>query len=469
MTTTPTTRSITLDTILALDTPDLGNRSYIVTDGEKAAVVDPPRDIDRVIRLCQDHGLSVTWVLETHLHNDYVSGGLQLAREAGARYGISAAETVAFPRFALPEGARLAIGEIEMRVVATPGHTHGHVAYVVHAQGRPQALLSGGSLLYGGVGRTDLCGDEHTAPLARLQFQTARGLAASLPASIQLHPTHGFGSGCSVGAAQGRSGSLADELSRNPVYSSTEEEFTQRMAGLYPPPRSYARIGPINRVGLPPIDLSPLPLLSDGELAELGAQGVWLLDVRDRWLHSRGHIPGAVSLPWQRGWAEWVGRVLPDGVDVALVADDAAQLADAQWGLARLVLSRPVGAGIALDSGGDGSIPLAPQPVASFADVAAAMASDEAPVIIDVRRPEETAVGAIKGAHCIPLDVLVADPSLEPPGRLWIHCAAGLRAGIVGSVLAREGRDTVVVDDSWEHAVAAGLPIVSGSVPVHTW
>lgn len=459
MTPTQTAPGIAIDVVLAVDTPDLGNRSYVVTDGRVAAVVDPPRDIDRIIRLCQDRGLSVGWVLETHLHNDYVSGGLQLARETGARYGISAAEIVAFPRYALPAGARLDVGELTVEVVAAPGHTYGHVAYVVHVEGHPAALLSGGSLLHGGVGRTDLSGAEHTAALARLQFRTAHSLASSLPPQTQLFPTHGFGSGCSVGATPARMGSLAEEAEGNPVFATSEDAFTRRMEGVYPPPRSYARIGPLNRVGLPPIDLSPPPLLSDAQLQDLAGDGVWVLDVRDRWLYCRGHIAGAVNIPWQRGWGEWVGRVLPPDAVVALVADDAAQLADAQWGLARLGIARPVGAGIALDGGGDGSAPLVPQRVASFADVAAALAHGPAPVIIDVRRPEETAVGALQGVHRIPLDDLVADPSLAPAGRVWIHCAAGLRAGIAGSVLTRAGRDTVVVDDAWEHAVAAGLPI----------
>ena len=163
--------------IRTIDTPSLGDRSYLVHDGEVGFVVDPQRDIDRVIDLVAEAGVRLTHVLETHLHNDYLTGGLALAERTGAAYLVNAEDPVGFDRTSVRAGDRLSVGRMEVQVLATPGHTFTHLSYVVEAGGEPRAVFSGGSLLYGATGRPDLLGPEHTEELARHQHASARRLA----------------------------------------------------------------------------------------------------------------------------------------------------------------------------------------------------------------------------------------------------------------------------------------------------
>src|SRR5258708_11119712 len=156
--------------IQVLSTDELGDRSYVVHDGSVALVVDPQRDIDRVERDLAAAGVAASLILETHIHNDYVTGGFQLAQRTGARYAVNAADPVAFDRLPLRDGDTLTAGSLRVQVMATPGHTDTHLAYVVtdtSAAGEPPAVFTGGSLLYGSVGRTDLADAARTDELTR--------------------------------------------------------------------------------------------------------------------------------------------------------------------------------------------------------------------------------------------------------------------------------------------------------------
>jgi glyoxylase-like metal-dependent hydrolase (beta-lactamase superfamily II) len=185
--------------ILTIQTPSLGDRSYLVTDGVVAFVVDPQRDIDRVLALTASRGIAVTHVFETHIHNDYVTGGLALARATGAAYHVNAADSVGFDRVAIADGDAVSIGaSMQVTVIATPGHTFTHLSYALTdpATGEPAAVFTGGSLLHGSAGRPDLLGAEHAPALAAAQRTSLRRLAAQLPDQAVVYPTHGFGSFC---------------------------------------------------------------------------------------------------------------------------------------------------------------------------------------------------------------------------------------------------------------------------------
>ena len=199
-----------------LATDELGDRSYVAHDGQAAVVIDPQRDIDRVQSVLTELGLRCTLVLETHIHNDYVSGGLELAVRTGAAYVVAGTEEVAFDRRAVSDGDELAAGRMTVNVVATPGHTDGHLSYIVSDQEGSPVVFSGGSLLFGSVGRTDLVDPDRVHELTRAQYRSARRLVALVPDDTALYPTHGFGSFCSAGAAVGDSSStIGLERQRN--------------------------------------------------------------------------------------------------------------------------------------------------------------------------------------------------------------------------------------------------------------
>src|SRR5262245_16340585 len=181
--------------ILPIDTPSLGDRGYLVHDGTVAFVIDPQRDIDRVLHLADAAGVRITHVFETHIHNDYVTGGHALAAATGAAYHVNAADPVAFDRVPVSDGDVIAIGDrMRVTVLATPGHTFTHLSYALSEAGRQLAVFTGGSLLYGSVGRPDLLGPDHTHDLVRHQYASAQRLTAEVDENAGVYPTHGFGS-----------------------------------------------------------------------------------------------------------------------------------------------------------------------------------------------------------------------------------------------------------------------------------
>src|SRR5438034_8046793 len=176
-----------------VQTSSLGDRTYLAHDGRVAIVVDPQRDIDRILALAGRLGVRITHVFETHLHNDYVTGGLALARATGAAYHVNGADRVAFDRVPAGDGDLIEVSAVmRVRVLATPGHTFTHLSYVLEAPGRSRSVFTGGSLLYGSTGRPDLLGRVHADELARAQFASAHRLAAELPEDAGVYPTHGF-------------------------------------------------------------------------------------------------------------------------------------------------------------------------------------------------------------------------------------------------------------------------------------
>jgi glyoxylase-like metal-dependent hydrolase (beta-lactamase superfamily II) len=286
--------------IVPIDTPSLGDRSYLATDGEVAVVVDPQRDIDRVLALAAARRVAITHVLETHVHNDYLTGGLALAARAGAAYHVNGADQVAFDRVPTGDGDVITAGAMRLRVIATPGHTFTHLSYVLSDAGSGQALavFTGGSLLHGTTGRPDLLGAEHVPALARAQHASAALLAAVLPDATAVCPTHGFGSFCAAGpAATTTAGStIGTERRRNPALTLDPASYISGLlAGLDAYPAYYAQMAPANAAGPQPPDLSPPASVTASEIGESIGAGRWVVDLRQRRAFAAAHVPGSVS------------------------------------------------------------------------------------------------------------------------------------------------------------------------------
>ena len=243
--------------VVVIETPQLGDRSYLVHDGEVALVVDPQRDIDRVEAAARDAGVRITHVAETHLHNDYLTGGFALARAHGASYLVNAAEPVEFERQPITDGQTVRVGSLTVKAIATPGHTHTHLSFIVD-DGARQAVFSGGSLLYGSVGRTDLVAAADTVGLTHDQYASVRRLAAEADANAALFPTHGFGSFCSSGPASGAgSSTIAEQLTANHALTDPNEDHFVRelIANLTAYPSYYAHMAVANARGPGPAEL----------------------------------------------------------------------------------------------------------------------------------------------------------------------------------------------------------------------
>jgi hydroxyacylglutathione hydrolase len=432
-------------------TDELGDRSYVAHDGEVALVVDPQRDIDRIEALLAERKLRCVMVAETHIHNDYVSGGLELARRTGATYLIAGADHVRFDRRAVSDGDEVRAGHLSVQVLATPGHTDGHLAYVVDDGNGPPVVFTGGSLLYGSVGRTDLVDPARTDELTRAQYHSARHLAELLDDDVVVYPTHGFGSFCSSGSSTSDTEStIGIERGRNDALVINDEDafVATLVSGLTAFPSYYAHMGARNRNGAGAVDLSaPLPT-DPAELARRIGDGEWVVDLRSKTAFAAEHLEGTIGIGLGQHFATYLGWLIPWETPLTLIAQTPEQIADAQRQLVRIGIDRPDGAAVGSPPDlADGAV-LRSYPTATFEDLAGRTDA----VVLDVRRDDEREAGHIGGSTHIPLQSLIDRIGDVPEGVLWVHCASGYRASIAASLLDRAGRQVVLVDDDFDNA-----------------
>ncbi|MER5184909.1 MBL fold metallo-hydrolase [Streptomyces sp. NPDC002896] len=447
-----------------LETEGLGNRSYLAGGARAAVVVDPPRDIDRVIAAAARRGVRITAVAETHVHNDYVTGGLELARLTGARYLVPAGASVAYERVPVADGDVEGVDEgLVLRAVATPGHTPHHTSYVLEEDGRAVAAFTGGSLLIGSVGRPDLVEPRLTKQLARAQHASAHRLATELDDEVAVMPTHGFGSFCSSAQAGGEHSTIGVEKASNPALTQDVETFVRELLSrLDDVPAYYAHMGPANAAGPAPMDLTPPQRADAGEIERRLAAGEWVVDLRNRVAFAAGHVAGSVNFELEGQLATYLAWVIPWGKPVTLLAESPEEISRAQRELARVGIDRPAAAAIGspADWVTEKDRP-ASFPRATFADLAAARERGENVVVLDVRRAAERAGGWIEGSVHIPIHQVHQRLDEVPTGTVWVHCAGGMRAAIAASVLDAAGREVVAVDDRYAAAADAGLPLVA--------
>ncbi|HVB46198.1 MAG TPA: rhodanese-like domain-containing protein [Streptosporangiaceae bacterium] len=445
--------------VVPVETPTLGDRSYLVHDGDVALVIDPQRDIDRVLALAVEKGVRITHVAETHMHNDYVTGGLALCEETGANYLVNAADPVGFDRMPVGDGDRVEIGDgMAVRVMATPGHTFTHLSYVLEARDQVAGVFTGGSLLYGSTGRTDLLGPGSAGALSRAQYASARRLARELPDTAAIYPTHGFGSFCSATQTSAESSTIGREKLVNPALTLDERIYVETLlAGLDAYPAYYAHMGPANTAGPGGIDLSPPRRADAAEIRRRIEAGEWVVDLRDQVAFAAGFVPGSFCFPLEGSFATYLGWTIPWDAPVTLLGETPQQVAQAQRELVRIGIDRPAAAATGRPETWAGGAPLASLRLAKFGDLAAALASRSDLVVLDVRRRLEWEEAHIPGAAHIPLHELPARVDEVPPGEVWVHCRTGYRSTVASSMLAARRRRVINIDDEFSNAEAAGV------------
>jgi glyoxylase-like metal-dependent hydrolase (beta-lactamase superfamily II)/rhodanese-related sulfurtransferase len=447
-------------------TEELGDRSYIAHDGAAAVVIDPQRDLDRMHRVLDERALRVALVCETHRHNDYLTGGYALAGQCGAQYIVPAGEDVVAEHRAVRDGDELTAGALRVRVVATPGHTDGHMSYLIDdpQAGGPPAAFTGGSLLYGSVGRPDLVSDDRTAELAHAQYRSARKLSSMLPDDATVYPTHGFGSFCSSNVATGAgtgTSTIGDQRGSNDALLADDEDaFVDRLiANLTAYPAYYAHVGALNRLGPEAPDMSaPAPVDAE-ELRKRVADGEWVVDLRARRAFAAGHVSGTVGIELANPFATYLGWLIPWGTPLTLIGESAEDVAAAQRQLVRIGIDDPAGATTEPVARLADGQPLHRYPTAAFSDLAAARRGGEGPPVLDVRRDDEWVGGHLAGAVHIPLHALTERLGEVPAGHPWVHCASGYRAAIAASLLDRAGHEVTLIDDDYGNAGPAGLAL----------
>ena len=438
--------------IVTCDSPDIGDRSYLVHDGRFGLVIDPQCDIDRIQAEADRRQVTITHVMETHVHNDYVSGGLALSRRTGSAYVLSADEPVSFDRTCVRHGDTLEVGGMSVEVVHTPGHTPHHLSFVVRLGSEHPALFSGGSMLYDATGRTDLFDPEATEMLARAQWRSVRNLAHSLDPDTLLHPTHGFGSFCSSGSATAvGSMTVGEQALTNPALMRDETSFVEQMIrDRRPFPRYYSHMAPLNRRGA--------CMSSKVSLRRTSLDGTpndpdrVVVDLRPRREFAESHWPGAINVELGQSFAAYFGWSVPWGARVILVDDEWGRIEHAAASLRRIGIFEVEGA-LHRSTGDESSFR-----VVDFATLKRALSEGLHPQIVDARDRAEWNDGHIVGAASVPFYCSEAGAALLPRDtEVWVHCARGYRAAIAASLLQRHQARPVLVDDVFENAVGLGL------------
>ncbi|PKB78604.1 MAG: hypothetical protein BZY88_17730 [SAR202 cluster bacterium Io17-Chloro-G9] len=453
----------------------LSNNSYVVGSEETGlcAVIDPVRDVDHYIEIAANHGVTIAYALETHVHNDFISGVRELAAETGCQVGASASGGLLFNSMRLQENDEIDLGEFKLQVMHSPGHTPEHIAFILEEQGDITGIFTGGALMPGGAARVDLLGSRVAPFLARWLYQTIHGKLLKLSDSVTVYPTHGGGSFCSAAAPTRGGGfsTIGEERQQNPFAFQTEEtSFVQfALSGLGSYPRYFPRMADINRRG--PDVLGGVPRLAS--ITALSArhqmdESVLLVDARPEKLYNQEHVSGSFAIPFGNNFATWVGWLIPWGQPLVFLATEAEHHDAMVRQLIRIGYDRLHGF---LDGGIKGwksaGLPIEVSQRMDLDTLQARLTQPATPMIIDVRQRNEFFTGHIPGALDIELGEL-QDHLDGLPRELPIVtvCAAGMRATIASSILQRDGRDNIqVVDELGTPAwIEKGYPSVTGEV-----
>lgn len=445
------------DHLIPLVDEGLGNSAYLVDLGDgRALAVDVSRDLRALRAAAGRRGLTVAYAADTHLHADFLSGAVQLARDTGASVLASAAGERAFPHRGLIDGDEVDLGGLRLRTLATPGHTDEHLSFLLLDDGRELGVFTGGSLIVDSAARTDLLGAERTAELARAQYRSLRRLA-TLPEETAVWPTHGAGSFCSAPPGAERTTTIGAQKRTNPLLAAPDEDtFVERLvASLGSYPAYFARLTEANRRG--PAVLTgtpPLPALDAGRVRALLADGGQVVDVRPAAEFAAGHIPDALSIPLRDQFATWLGWLLPDTAPLAFVVGDGQDLDEVIWQALKIGYEQLAGH----LAGGMPAWLAAGHPQASTAFVTAGQTPDGP--YLDVRQEAEYAAGHVPGALHLELGDLARHAADAPAGAV-VACGHGERAMTAASLLERAGHPGVTVLDGGpaDYAAAHGMKL----------
>ena len=454
------------------EVPGLAHYSYLIASEQQAIVIDPQRDISVYREFAAAKGLSITHILETHIHADYASGSPALAAITGAKLCLSAHDhgehyQYKMPHLELKDGDEVTFGKLRIVAQHTPGHTPEHLSFLLFDQqgcGDPLGIFSGDFLLIGSLGRPDLLGEGEKQRLAEQLFDSSQHRIADLPDGTIVYPGHGAGSLCCVGISERPESTIGYERHCNVfMASSSREAFVAKILGSVPQfPEYYSKMKALNAQGAPPFSTLPGGVAHNPSSFEAKSrkEGSIILDVRTPDAFGGAHIPGAFNIGAGPNLSLWAGWVLPYEVNIFIVGDDSmGSLEDARKSLLRVGHDRIAGY---LKGGMNAwlaaGLKQAHLPQLSVRELHAAVA--EGATVLDVRSPGEWRTGHIASAIHIPLGDLsehLQDLPVAVP--LHVICGSGYRSSIGCSILQRAGfsqiRNTAGGMAAW---YAQGLP-----------
>jgi hydroxyacylglutathione hydrolase len=460
--------------------PGLGHLSTLIADDASGvgAVVDPRRDVDVYLDAAAAEGVRITHVLETHLHNDYVSGGRDLAALTGATHVIGAGAGLAYEHRGVRHGEGIDLGALHFTALETPGHTPEHVSYAVADTSRaeePVLLFTGGSLLVGAVGRTDLLGEENAVPYGRAMFRSLHEVLLPHEDFVGVYPTHGAGSLCSTGIASTPNSTIGFERRYNPMIQAAEvEEFVRALLRDQPAfPNYFARMRPLNQAGPRLLGgrVPELPPMTVIDTRDALAGDALLIDARQPAAHAEVHIPGSVSIPFGSSFGTWLGWVVDPDRPLILLLDHPDDRDDLVRQALRIGYESADGylAG-GIEAWRKAGLPTDSNARLTVEDLARRLTAGgpDAPLVIDVRQATEFAAGHVPGSlHIRAGDLPGRLEDLRRGRPIATICASGYRSSVAASLLRRAGfADVSWVSDGVPSWQAQGFPVergVSGS------
>jgi glyoxylase-like metal-dependent hydrolase (beta-lactamase superfamily II) len=432
----------------------LSHASYLIADETtgKAVVVDPQRDISEYLADAEEKGLTIELVLETHFHADFLSGHLELADATGAQIGYSSVAEPEFDIRPLADGERISLGEVELEIRHTPGHTPESMSIVIYEHAGdevPYGVLTGDTLFIGDVGRPDLLASVGFTrdELATKLYDSLHDKLLTLPDSTQVFPAHGAGSACGKNLSTELTSTIgAQRLENYALLAPDRSTFIDLVTEGQPPaPGYFIHDATMNKKQRALMDeaAGPRPMTWDEVQATMEA-GALLVDGRDPVEFARGHLKGAINVGLEGRYAEFAGSVVPVEADIILFVEPGAEL-EAKNRLGRIGFDRVLGY---VDR---------PFEVLQTHQDQAQVASRLTPVdfeerrtelddiqLVDVRNPGEHALGTLPGAVNIPVGQLPGRlDELDPARPTVVYCAGGYRSSVAASLLRANGFDDV--------------------------
>ncbi|MDG2113309.1 MAG: MBL fold metallo-hydrolase [Actinomycetota bacterium] len=405
----------------------LSQASYLVGDetSGRAVVVDPRREVEEYLRDAEDNGLTIELILETHFHADFLSGHLELAAATGAAIGFSSVASPEFDARPLEHRERISLGDVELEIRHTPGHTPESISIVVYehaGDAEPHSVLTGDTLFIGDVGRPDLLSSVGVSQddLADQLYDSLHQQLLTLPDATRVYPAHGAGSACGKNLSTKTSSTLGEQREAN-----------------------YALLAPSREAFVALVTEGQPPAADLDGADELLGRGAVLLDGRSPDDFARWHLAGAVNVGVEGRFAEYAGSVIGSDRDIILVVEGGLET-EAKNRLARIGFDRVVGyiaQPLEVMAANPDRVERASRLTAHGYNDAAAGPGLQ---LVDVRNPGEFKLGSIEGASSVPVSQLNQRiGELDPAARTVVFCAGGYRSSIAASLLRAEGFEDV--------------------------
>jgi glyoxylase-like metal-dependent hydrolase (beta-lactamase superfamily II)/rhodanese-related sulfurtransferase len=446
----------------------LAHASYLIGSDGEAAVVDPQRDVDEYLAEAAAQNLQIKYVIETHLHADFVSGHQEIAARTGAQIIFGAQAGVEFEHRAVRDGEEIRMGRVVLRFFETPGHTPEGICVLVTAPDETPRLLTGDTLFIGDVGRPDLAGGKGYTPqmMAEMMYDSLHGKLLKLPDEVEVYPAHGAGSMCGKNMSKETSSTIGEQRKFNyALKPMSKDEFVHMMTADLPEAPSYfPRDAEINRSGARELsELQPPQALTPQQVLDLRDEGHILLDVRSAVDVGVAHVPGSMNIGLGGQFAMWAGSLIPLNSSIIIVADTSTQVDESVVRLARVGIENVKGY---LDGGvqswRDAGLPVASIEQVSVSELKEQMANSDLQ-IVDVRRPGEYVNGHVPRALNAPLaslDKSIGPLPLQKDKLTAVICAGGYRSSAAASLLQKQGFSKLLnVSGGTGAWVSAGYPV----------